>query len=135
MGVNVTARYYVGLTYYLEMATVIGLVWVTMVYFIGVACVSLFICYYFSHISSYWIPTCYPNLILTLVGIICLAFMPESPRFLVANKQFEKGREVMKFIANFNGKKEVKTEDFVFEGEIEYNASLAMQEANEDEDQ
>lgn len=117
MGISVTARYYVGLTYNLEMATDSAQVWVTTIYFMAESFISLFICYYFATISKYWIPLMYPNLVLTVVGFMFLIFMPESPRYLVAKKQYNAARVVFTKIAKINGAK-VDTDNFVFEGEL-----------------
>jgi len=63
----------------------------------------IFICFYFWKISHEWKLLQIPNLVLTLGGIIYLLFMPESPRFLVANNRFEEGRLVFKWIGLQNG--------------------------------
>lgn len=90
-----TARYYIGLTYNLEMSTEAAQVYVMTIYFMGEAMISLFVCYYFLNINKNWKYLAYPNIGLTFFGIICLACMPESPRFLVANKQFDLARVVL----------------------------------------
>lgn len=120
MGISVTARYYVGLTYNLEMATDAAQVYVTTIYFVGESMISLFICYYFSQMSNDWIPLMYPNLGFTLLGIVCLALFPESPRYYVARRQFSSARQVFKTIAKWNRvEPAVDVDSFVFESELE----------------
>ena len=38
-----------------------------------------------------------------ILGLIFLLFMPESPRFLISTKQFDKAREVFAWIGKVNG--------------------------------
>jgi hypothetical protein len=53
------------------------------------AVVSLLICIYFDFISKHWIPLMYPNLALSLIGLVYVWYMPETPRFLVSVKKFD----------------------------------------------
>jgi hypothetical protein len=41
---------------------------------------------YFMYISNNWVYLQIPNLVLSLIGCIWIAVMPETPRFLVASK-------------------------------------------------
>jgi hypothetical protein len=45
--------------------------------------------------------------------------MPESPRYLIASKQYDKARMVFQKIANFNGLKRAGCDQFIFDKEIE----------------
>jgi len=37
------------------------------------------------------------------MGITCLSFMPESPRFLISRMKFKEARDIFKFIGKING--------------------------------
>lgn len=130
MGVSMTARYYIGLTYNLEMSTDSAQVYVMTIYFVAESLISLFVCQYFLLISKEWVYLAYPNIGLTFFGIVCLAFMPESPRFLVANKQFDKARMVLQIIANFN-KSPFNCETLIFEGEKEHHRLVRENEGED----
>jgi len=52
----------------------------------------VYICIYFSEVSKNWIPLQIPNLALSLLGIVLLLMMPESPRFYISQRRFEKAR-------------------------------------------
>lgn len=93
---------------------------------------------YFVYISNNWVWLQIPNLILTFVGIVFVCMMPESPRFLVASKQYDKARQVFAMMAKFNGINRAECDDFIFEEEAteqdqnpigaEVTASLSQQE-------
>ena len=84
LGLSLTARYYVGYTYNIEMQPKTHQVLVGTCQFISEALVYIFICIYFSSISKDWRLLQIPNVTLTLVGIVFLFTMPESPRFLIS---------------------------------------------------
>lgn len=69
---------------------------------------------YFVYISDNWVYLQIPNLVLTFVGMVFIFFMPESPRFLVATKQYDKARVVFAQMARWNGLKSLSVERFVF---------------------
>ena len=54
-------------------------------------------------------------------------FIPESPRFLYANKRYDEAREVLKKVAKFNGVKITPLEisSIVFDTEIELDNKKA----------
>ena len=74
---------------------------------------------YFAFISKNWRYLQIPNLVLTFVGIVFVFTMPESPRYLIASKQYDKARMVFQKIANFNGLKRAGCDQFIFDKEIE----------------
>lgn len=86
LGVSVTARYYVGYTYNLEMQPKRAQVFVSTAQFTAESIVYLLVIAYFAFISSKWRYLQIPNLLLSLVGVVFIALMPESPRYLVASK-------------------------------------------------
>ena len=83
-GLSVTARYYVGYTYNLEMQPSNYHVLVSTTMFLFESLVYIFICIFFWVISDRWKLLQIPNLVLSVTGTFALFFMPESPRFLVA---------------------------------------------------
>jgi MFS family permease len=102
-GVSLTARYYVGYTYNIEMQPKSHYVLVSTTQFCFESLTYLFICIYYWLISDNWKYLQIPNIIFMVIGFIFLAFMPESPRFLVCTKQFTEAREVFEWIGKFNG--------------------------------
>lgn len=120
-GMSLTARYYVGYTYNLEMQPKSHYVLVSTTMFITESFVYIFICLFFMLISDQWKLLQIPNFICSIAGIIFLLFMPESPRFLVAQRRFADAREVFKWIGIKNGLSlseiEEKLDKIKFEGE------------------
>jgi len=103
LGISITARYYVGYTYNLEFQPKNAQVIISTCQFGSESIVYLLDVAYFVYISNNWIYLQIPNLIFTFIGIVFVFIMPESPRFLIANKQFDKAREVFALMAKFNG--------------------------------
>ena len=83
-GMSVTARYYVGYTYNLEMQPKSQYVLVSTTMFMFESMVYFFICIYFRYIAKNWVVLQVPNLMFAISGIIFLLMMPESPKFLIA---------------------------------------------------
>lgn len=121
-GVSVTARYYVGYTYNVEMQPKSHYVLVSTTQFVFESLCYLFICVYFWFITDKWKLLQIPNVALCVVGLVFLYCMPESPRFLVSTRQFTKAREVFAWIGKVNGisQEEIKERlnEIVFEGEL-----------------
>jgi hypothetical protein len=103
---SITARYYVGYTYNLEMQPKSHYVLVSTSMFMFESVIYFFICIYFSFINRTWQYLQIPNLIFCISGIIFLVWMPESPKFLVAQKKFVEARAVFTWIGLKNGLKE-----------------------------
>lgn len=121
-GMSVTARYYVGYAYNLEMQPKSHYVLVSTSMFLIESVVYITICLYFWLVKGPWQLLQVPNLLLSIMGIIFLFFMPESPRFLISKKRFEEARTVFKWIGAKNGLDEKTIEErldeIVFDGEI-----------------
>jgi MFS family permease len=83
-GMSVTARYYVGYTYNVEMQPKSHYILVSTSMFLFESVVYLFSTFYFRFISSRWQYLQIPNVLLTIMGIIFMFSMPESPRFLLS---------------------------------------------------
>ena len=86
--------------------------------FVTETLVALVCCGYFVYISNYWVPLQFVNVGITGLAIIFVYFMPETPPFLVASKQFNKAREVYVIIARMNKATDANAESFIFENEI-----------------
>lgn len=117
LGISITARYYVGYTYNLEFQPKSAQVFVSTVQFTSESIVYLLDITYFVYISNNWVYLQIPNLVLTGVGIVFVILMPESPRFLVASKQYDKARLVFARMAKTNGMTRAGCSEFVFEKE------------------
>ena len=46
---------------------------------------------YFMYVSNHWKPLYSFSVVLTLIGLIMLTCLPESPKFLVAKQRYDKG--------------------------------------------
>lgn len=127
-GMSVTARYYVGYTYNLEMQPKSQYVLVSTTMFMFESMVYFFICIYFRYIAKNWVVLQVPNLIFAISGIIFLLMMPESPKFLIAQKKFDEARLVFQWIGLKNGLPLIeiteKLDSIKFEGEDEIDNIL-----------
>jgi len=63
----------------------------------------LSICLYFMFVSTYWEYIQIPNILFISIGFVFMLCMPESPRFLIAQKRFGEARDVFKWIGGVNG--------------------------------
>jgi len=87
-GMSVTARYYVGYSYNIEMQPKSHQPLVSTIQFLSESFVYCFVCLYFMYISKNWIYLQIPNIGLTILGILFLYVMPETPRFLLSQKRY-----------------------------------------------
>ena len=85
LGVSITARYYVGYTYNLELQPESSQVYVSTMWFLSESVVYLLNILYFFYVGKNWVYLQIPNLVLTTFGIIFVSKMPESPYYLVAS--------------------------------------------------
>ena len=60
---------------------------------------------------------------LATTGVICLYFMPESPRFLLSVKKFDEARKVFNIYARVNGKGINVADNFEFKEEAKIRMS------------
>lgn len=74
--------------------------------------------FYYQMLDKNWFPL---QAVYFVVGIIAMFIaifvLPESPRYLYSKQKFAESRASLNYIANFNGKKKMKT--FLFDNEIE----------------
>ena len=103
--------------------------------------VYFFICIYFRYIAKNWIVLQVPNLMFAISGIIFLLMMPESPKFLIAQKKFDEARLVFQWIGLKNGLPLVeiteKLDSVKFDGEDEIDNILRnkkKERSNTDQD-
>lgn len=87
-GMSVTARYYVGYTFNIEMQPKSHYVLVSTTQFVFESLTYLFICNYFWLVSDNWKLLQIPNFFFMITGLIFLSQMPESPRFLISTRKF-----------------------------------------------
>ena len=76
----------------------------------------LFVTLYFMYISNDWRYWYYMVLVIQVIVIIGLLWLPESPDFLFAKGRFAESRDVILYIARFNGRAEVTKEMICFGG-------------------
>lgn len=140
-GISVTARYYVGYTYSIEMQPKSHYVMVSTCQFLFESFTSLFISIYFWKISDQWQYIQIPNILMMIMGFIFLALMPESPRFKICMKEFEEAREIFAWIGKVNGLTEhtikQRLSEISFDGEDPERKSsraktMDLEEAEED---
>lgn len=87
-GISLTARYYVGYTYSMEMQPKSHYVLVSTTQFVCESVTYMFICLYFWKISDNWKMLQLPNFIFMISGLVYLWYMPETPRFLLCVKEY-----------------------------------------------
>ena len=72
-------------------------------------------------------------MILSVLGVIFITMMPESPRFLVSQKRFAEARQIFDWIGKHNGLKDEEIMERLsrirFEDEDEVEAAEALAEA------
>ena len=93
-GMSITARYYVGYSYNIEMQPKSHQPLVSTIQFLSESVVFIFVCNYFMWISKDWVYLQIPNITLTTLGILFLYAMPETPRFLLSQQRFQSARSV-----------------------------------------
>ena len=85
---SLTARYYVGYSFNIEMSPKSHQPLVSTIQFLSESLVYIFICLYFMFFTKNWIYLQIPNIGLSFMGILFLYTMPETPRFLVAQHRY-----------------------------------------------
>lgn len=98
-GISMTARYYVGYTFSLEFQPRETQVIVSIVQFASESITYVLVIAYYRFVSNWYIPLQIPNIILSIFGILWIYRMPETPKFLLAQKQYGRAREVFGIIA------------------------------------
>lgn len=71
---------------------------------VGNSSITILSCLYFYFISKYWLWFQVFGWSLNVLTVICVIFMPESPKYLLTKKLYEECRSVITRIAHVNGK-------------------------------
>lgn len=82
------------------------------------ACVTIIIALYFLVVSKYWVPFQIFFCVTNALCCISIAFVPESPKYLISKKLYDEARQSLLFIAKFNKHKGVSPLDFKFDREV-----------------
>lgn len=67
--------------------------------------VTILSCLYFYFISKYWLWFQLFGWSLNVLTVICVIFMPESPKYLLTKNRFEECRFILSRMAQVNGKR------------------------------
>lgn len=74
---------------------------------------------YFRYISKEWVYYQYYGLVLSILALVGLYYVPETPKFLYSMKKYDEAREVLKYMAKVNKHiiaKEYK--EFIYDNEV-----------------
>ena len=113
-GMSVTARYYVGYSFNIEMQPKSHQPLVSTIQFLSESIVYCIICIYFMYVNKNWVFLQVPNITLTIMGLMFLYSMPESPRFLLSQNRYQAARAVFGRMAKYNGLPRERADSFVF---------------------
>ena len=134
-GISLTARYYVGYTYSMEMQPMSHYVLVSTTQFVCESFTYLINCLYFWKISDNWKFLQLPNFIFMISGLVFLSFMPETPRFLLCIKDFEQARATFAWIGKINGLPshiiKQRLSEITFDGETHSSSATQQMEIEE----
>jgi OCT family organic cation transporter-like MFS transporter 4/5 len=105
MGIEQTARFLIGYIYLSEFcAERTQRPLVTTAANLLVALTGILCALYFKWISKSWLPFEIVGLLMAAVSLCSVFFMPESPRWLIAQGKYKQALKVYKRIAKVNGK-------------------------------
>ena len=74
--------------------------------------VTILSCIYFYFISKYWLWFQLVGWSLNVLTVVCVIFMPESPKFLLTKKRYDECRKVLTRMAIKNNKESPFDEKF-----------------------
>lgn len=63
-----------------------------------------FVVIYFLYITKYWQGWYWFGFVMQVLVIIGMLWLPESPEFFFAKGRFEESKEVLMYMARFNGR-------------------------------
>ena len=70
---------------------------------------------YFRFITKEWVYYVYFSLAILVFSLIGIFFIPESGKFLYERGRFDDARKTFKYIAKFNGKKDIDIDKLRFD--------------------
>jgi MFS family permease len=92
-GLSETGAYYVAYVYCVEMMPLRFQNYGGLLIFLVFAFVKMFFGIYFWKISNNWLPMAYIAIVLDVISLVlCLLFLPDSPRYYYSTKKFYKCR-------------------------------------------
>ena len=113
-GMLSSIRINVGYTYLMEMLPRKAQTNVTSCWSIQEAAIYVVATIYFWKISKQWFWYCFIGYVWQLISLVCLFWMPESPRYLIKSGKIEQARKALTQIAKTN-RREINWDDLHFE--------------------
>ncbi|CDW80647.1 organic cation [Stylonychia lemnae] len=101
-GISEAGRYYVGFVYLQELMPTTHQTYVGINIFMAHGFAKLCYDLYFYQITKNWVYLNYSAIVMAFTCIICMQFMPESPRYLLSSNQKEEAEKSFETIAKFN---------------------------------
>ena len=117
IGIGCTGKQYVGWNLLLEYQPKNKQVLIGCLEFIFEALIFIFITVYFGWIAKEWRYMQLPIVMFGVIGSAFLVWTPESPRFLVGIRNYDKARVALNRIAQFNGMGVGVANGFIFDKE------------------
>ena len=110
MGISTSGRTSVGFCYFCELAptkyhNMLGTLWS-----MSECMIYIYLTIYYKYVSKDWFWTVAFGLCLNVLGLVFLVFLPESPRYLFYKKRFKECEEVLRIMAKYNNKADIKIE-------------------------
>eukprot|EP00347_Sterkiella_histriomuscorum_P011808 403371019 len=102
-GISESGRYYVGFVYLQELMPKSHQTLVGLNIFLAHAFAKLFYDFYFYQITKNWIYLSYSSIAMVLICLICMYWIPESPKFLISSNQKQRAKQSFDQIAQING--------------------------------
>lgn len=76
---------------------------VSVVFFLVESVTYLFISIYFWFISNQWLYLQYVSVAIIAITVVVLNYMPESPKFLLSVGRYDEAKDVLTWMAKYNG--------------------------------
>ena len=101
-GVLSTIRVQIGYVYLIEMMPKKASSHVTSTWSVQEALIYVFCTIYFWKISRHWIYYCLCGYAWNIISVVCLFWLPESPRYLASAGKLKDARKVFEQMARWN---------------------------------
>jgi len=128
LGVALIGRFTCGFVLLTELVNDRHATFVGTALMVGDGSATLYLTFYYRFISQNSNPTMWAGFALNVVTFIAFFYVPESPKWLVSMKQYNKARHAIQRIARFNGVTNCKIRSF----KQEEDARVARQGRNDD---